>query len=374
MGFQRFAEWFRGSSPYIRAHRGKRFVLLVPAAAFEQAPLPKIVRDIALLHVLDIKLVLVVETSNSEDVTTLKELFQRGLPSSPYRNQALPLYECPCPTALNSDELNAQLQDGRIPLIAIDADSTVDAITEEVAIAVKADKLIALHGAPTLQPNTDEVSSDLSTAAFRQLIESPIFDVATKSRMRALLNACEQGVNRAHIVSFKQDGALLAELFTADGSGTQISTDDYLTIRRATDDDIDDLLELMRTDIQEDRLVPRTKEILLSSDTTMYLAEHDNVPVGCVALYDLTDDMQELGTLVASPKHRDRNIGLRLLARAEGEARRRGAKRVYVFTKHAVEWFKNHDYAPAKLGALPPSRRLHYDLERKSSLLIKDLE
>ena len=129
----------------------------------------------------------------------------------------------------------------------------------------------------------------------------------------------------------------------------------------------------MQADIDQDRLVPRTRDLLSSDSTTIFLAEHDNIPVGCVALYTLAQGMQEIGTLLAAPKHRDRNIGSRLLSRAETEARNRGASQVYVFTKHAVDWFSRQDYLPASLDSLPVANRASYDHERKSTLLIKEL-
>ncbi len=54
-----FVNWFRHSSPYIHAHRGKTFVLMLGGEAINDAHLPSIVHDIALLHSLGVRLVLV---------------------------------------------------------------------------------------------------------------------------------------------------------------------------------------------------------------------------------------------------------------------------------------------------------------------------
>ncbi len=402
MEFHRFARWFRDSSPYIREHRGKVFVILMPDASLQHDRIENIVRDLALLHVLDIKQVLILEASK-EDATSrikaMKRLFARGLPSSRYRNQAIPVieenYVSSNVSQQNQGTLGLQdqhqkqinrlaqtLDAGSIALIAptiSDAisnkgyETTVDDTVAAVAEALGADKLIIFHEPASLVHDADVVNSDLSTDAFQNILDHQDLGEATAYRMRALLQACRQGVNRGHIVSYENDGALLAELFTADGSGTQISTDDYLTIRRATDGDTDALLALIQADIDEDRLIPRDRDLLRSDSTTIFLAEHDNVPVGCVALYSLTQGMQELGTLLAAPKHRDRNIGSRLLGRAETEARTRGASHVYVFTKHAVDWFTRHDYLPAALDSLPVATHATYDRDRQSTLLIKEL-
>ena len=402
MDFHRFARWFRDSSPYIREHRGKVFVILMPDASLQHDRIENIVKDLALLHVLGVKQVLVLEAPMDERasrIEAMKKLFARGLPSSRYRNQAIPVIEETYASSTASHQnqgsesshdqqqkhinrLAQILDEGSIALVAptIDEairnrsyDTTVDDSAAAVAQALGADKLIVFHEPASLVHDANVVNSDLSTDAFQDIIEHQDLGEATAYRMRALLHACRQGVNRGHIVSYENDGALLAELFTADGSGTQISTDDYLTIRRATDTDTDAIFDLMQTDIEEDRLVPRTRDLLSSDLTTIFLAEHDNVPVGCVALYSLSQGMQEIGTLLAAPKHRDRNIGSRLLGRAETEARKRGASHVYVFTKHAVDWFTRHDYLPASLDSLPVDALATYDHGRQSTLLIKEL-
>ncbi|MCE2407635.1 MAG: GNAT family N-acetyltransferase [Pseudomonadales bacterium] len=402
MDFHRFARWFRDSSPYIREHRGKVFVILMPDASLQHDRIENIVKDLALLHVLGVKQVLILETPMDERasrIEAMKKLFARGLPSSRYRNQAIPVIEETYASSTASHQnqgsesshdqqqkhinrLAQILDEGSIALVAptIDEairnrsyDTTVDDSAAAVAQALGADKLIVFHEPASLVHDANVVNSDLSTDAFQDIIEHQDLGEATAYRMRALLHACRQGVNRGHIVSYENDGALLAELFTADGSGTQISTDDYLTIRRATDTDTDAIFDLMQTDIEEDRLVPRTRDLLSSDLTTIFLAEHDNVPVGCVALYSLSQGMQEIGTLLAAPKHRDRNIGSRLLGRAETEARKRGASHVYVFTKHAVDWFTRHDYLPASLDSLPVDALATYDHGRQSTLLIKEL-
>ena len=402
MDFHRFARWFRDSSPYIREHRGKVFVILMPDASLQHDRIENTVKDLALLHVLGVKQVLILEAPMDERasrIEAMKKLFARGLPSSRYRNQAIPVIEETYASSTASHQnqgsesshdqqqkhinrLAQILDEGSIALVAptIDEairnrsyDTTVDDSAAAVAQALGADKLIVFHEPASLVHDANVVNSDLSTDAFQDIIEHQDLGEATAYRMRALLHACRQGVNRGHIVSYENDGALLAELFTADGSGTQISTDDYLTIRRATDTDTDAIFDLMQTDIQEDRLVPRTRDLLSSDLTTIFLAEHDNVPVGCVALYSLSQGMQEIGTLLAAPKHRDRNIGSRLLGRAETEARKRGASHVYVFTKHAVDWFTRHDYLPASLDSLPVDALATYDHGRQSTLLIKEL-
>lgn len=60
--------------------------------------------------------------------------------------------------------------------------------------------------------------------------------------LRAALKACRAGVPRSHLVSYKEDGALIQELFSFDGIGTQIVMASAEQIRQATIDDIGGIL------------------------------------------------------------------------------------------------------------------------------------
>jgi hypothetical protein len=52
-------------------------------------------------------------------------------------------------------------------------------------------------------------------------------------------------VRRSHLISYQEDGALLQELFSRDGIGTQIVMESAEQIRRATINDIGGILELI---------------------------------------------------------------------------------------------------------------------------------
>ena len=54
-----YVQWFRQSSPYINAHRGKTFVIMLEGDAIEHENFPTVVQDIALLNSLGVQLVLV---------------------------------------------------------------------------------------------------------------------------------------------------------------------------------------------------------------------------------------------------------------------------------------------------------------------------
>ena len=54
-----FVDWFRHSSPYVNAHRGKTFVILVEGEAMASSRRSQLLQDLALLHTLGVRVVLV---------------------------------------------------------------------------------------------------------------------------------------------------------------------------------------------------------------------------------------------------------------------------------------------------------------------------
>ena len=60
-------DWFRHTGPYIKAHRGRTFVVYLGNGALESAGLLTLVHDLALLHSLGVRLVLVHATRSAID-------------------------------------------------------------------------------------------------------------------------------------------------------------------------------------------------------------------------------------------------------------------------------------------------------------------
>jgi amino-acid N-acetyltransferase len=54
-----YVHWFRHSAPYINAHRNKTFVIMFDGEAVQHDNFQHIIHDIALLHSLGIRLILV---------------------------------------------------------------------------------------------------------------------------------------------------------------------------------------------------------------------------------------------------------------------------------------------------------------------------
>jgi amino-acid N-acetyltransferase len=62
------------------------------------------------------------------------------------------------------------------------------------------------------------------------------------------------------------------------------------------------------------------------------------------------------------------------MKRIEAQARDAGIKRLFVLTTVTSQWFKERGFTVRDVDELPAEKRLLYNLQRRSSVLIKDLQ
>ena len=101
-----------------------------------------------------------------------------------------------------------------------------DDVAEHVAVQLQAAKLIAFDAAPCLAHGDGRRLSHLTPAGLDAALAAASPAPATKQHLAMLARAVRGGVASGQLVSHQDDGALLAELFTADGVGTQVTEDD----------------------------------------------------------------------------------------------------------------------------------------------------
>jgi len=123
------------------------------------------------------------------------------------------------------------IEAGRIPVIssvAPDADGVVhnvnaDTAAAALAIALKAEKLLVLTDVEGLYrdwPDSDDVIGEISPEELAKLMPSLASGMVPK--MGACLAAVNGGVPRATVVDGRQPHAVLLEIFTDEGVGTQV--------------------------------------------------------------------------------------------------------------------------------------------------------
>jgi amino-acid N-acetyltransferase len=429
--------WFRQCTPYVHAHRGRTFVIAFGGEALADTRLPALIHDIALLHGLGIRLVLVhgarpqieqrlaergaemryvnglritddqaldcVKDAAGSARVEIEALLSMGLANSPMAGVRIPVASGNFVIArplgvldgidyrhtgavrrIDRQSLRQRLDDGAVALMPpIGYSPTGEVfnlsaadIARAAAIALGADKLIYLIESPGVTDAAGQLVQNLLAAEVDGLLQQePRLSEDVTQALRAGADACRSGIRRVHLISRNDDGALLRELFTRDGVGTLISDRPFEELRPARIDDIPGILALLQPMERSGALVPRPREHLETSIDRFQVTERDGTVISCAALFCFpAEQMAELACVAVHPDYRGRGRGDRLLMRMESLARERGLTRIFVLTTQTAHWFRERGFEPARLDDLPLSKQQLYNWKRNSQVYIKALE
>jgi amino-acid N-acetyltransferase len=431
-----FVRWFRASSPYIHAHRGRTFVVFFGGEAVAGPLFAHLVHDFALLDSLGVRLVLVhgirpqieerlalrgassrykdgLRITDATALQCVKEaaglvrveieaLLSMGLANSPMAGVRVRVASGNFVTArpigvrdgvdfchtgavrrIDAEAIRVQLDQGNMVLLSpVGYSPTGEAfnlgaeeVATEVAIELQADKLLLLLEGEGVKDGAGQSVAQLTTAeAEKRLAESPGLEAGLRRHLAAAVRACRNGVTRAHLVDGSLDGALLQELFTRDGRGTLISREPFETLRPAVLNDVGGILELIVPLEAQGILTRRTRERLEMDIGDYAVIERDGMVVACAAFHTYTDEKAgELACLAVHPDYRGAKRGERLLGHVEQAARAAGCARLFALTTQTEHWFREHGFANAEPADLPEPRRARYDPGRNSRVLLKSL-
>lgn len=186
------------------------------------------------------------------------------------------------------------------------------------------------------------------------------------------MDALKNGVKRVHLIS-PENGALLQELYTRDGSGTMISGDLYDGIRRATVNDAPAIHELITPLVEKGILVERTKADLERYIDQYHVYTRDDLIVACGQLKMFEYGYAEIGCMVVNPAYRANGRGDAMLGYLERLCVHRGASVVFVLSTQTMEWFIERGFDEVGVEMLPPSRQATYNHERASKIYMKKI-
>lgn len=428
-----YVKWFRNSAPYINAHRGKTFVLMFGGDAVEHPNFPNIIHDIALLNSLGVKLVLVhgarpqiesrcklrgitpkfhndLRITDADTLECVKDaagslrahieaLLTTGLSNSPMYGAQIRVCSGNfviakpmgihdgvdfCNTGevrrIDTDAIERLLQAGAIVLLSAIGYSptgevfnlSYEDVATQAAVALHADKLLAFDDSVLLDANGDLIRF----AELRQV--KPLLGTCTDPHLlgvlQAMVQSCEHGVKRTHLINYTDDGALLQELFTRDGTGTLITEDQYEQIRTAQLHDVGGLLAIIEPLEAEGKLVKRSRELLEQEINQFTVIDRDGMIIACAALYPYPEHGSgEIACVVTHADYRGADRGERLLAALETKAASLGLKKVFILTTRTAHWFQEQGFVPAALDELPPQKQALYNYQRNSKVFAKDI-
>ncbi|GLS25339.1 amino-acid N-acetyltransferase [Marinibactrum halimedae] len=428
-----YIAWFRHSSPYINAYRGKTFVLTLPGDAMENDNFQHIVHDIALLTSLGVRLVLVhgarpqiearlkearVESEFSDgkritDISSLPYVLQAigatrlkleaalstGLPNSPMHGADIRLTSGNFVTGMPKGVINGvdYQHSGKVRKIDISSihhaldhkavviispigysatgevfNIPVHEVATQVAIALTADKLITLIRPQGINDDNGNLQRHLSLSACREYLSNAQLPEEQLAALEASYQVCLQGVNRAQVISYAIDGALIEELFTRNGSGTLVHRDSYEIIRQARIGDVGGILALIQPLEEQGILVRRSRELLETEIYRFAVMELDGMIVACAGLYAFEDDnMAELACVATHEEYRNAGRAEQLLEYIESQAKLQGMESIFVLTTQTAHWFLERGFIEKPLSVLPQQKQTLYNLQRRSKVFIK---
>ena len=286
---------------------------------------------------------------------------------------------------VDTKSLQLFLDQGIIPVLpplGFDGDGKTyrinsDLVAVEVAEALHAAKIIFLCQAGSLRIG-DELVRQLSIKEAEEFVKKGrLSDQKSLSlKLESAARACQLGVPRVHLLDGHVNEALLAELFSSEGIGTMVHTNEYQHIRRAMKKDVRRIMSLIRQSVQSEELIHRTRQDILSRLEDYWVLEIDKILVGCIALHPYRESGKaELACLYVSKTNENGGYGRKLMTFIEELARHEGFKEMFALSTQAFVYLQQKGgFQEASPDALPPSRREKYDQSgRHSKVLIKVL-
>jgi len=431
-----FINWFRDTTPYIHAHRGKTFVINFSGDAVNDALFSTLIKDIALLSSLGIRLILVhgirpqlekklVDGRHSSQVfqhlrvtdkqtldmakeasgtvrTNIEAELSASLANMPGSSSGISVASGNFIVAkpigvingvdyqftgdvrrVNDERLSKSLDAGHIILVSpLGYSPTGDIfnlrseeIATAIATAIKADKLILMTERTELLTEKNALIRQLTTEQAQRLLDSSDDQQDdTYLHLQEAIRASKLGVERIHLINRKINGGLQLELFTRQGCGTMISIQPFEDARPATINDINGIIELIRPLEARGLLTYRSAETIEMDIDKFHVIEQDGLITTCAALYTYPDEkIGELACVAVHPNYRTGERGEYLLTMIENKARAIGLTQLFVLTTQSSHWFAEKGFLPAKFESLPSAKRNNYNQTRRSIIMLKAL-
>lgn len=432
-------EWFRSSTAYINAHRGKTFVVFLSGEALADDNLPNLVCDLSLLHSLGVKLVLVhgarpqitealaekgkesqysrnLRVTEADCMETIKAIvgslsidlearFTMGLHNSPMHGANINIARGNFVTGrpvgvvegvdfhytgkvrkIQSEAIQQQLDASNLVIMSNLGYSvtgevfnlSAEEVATEAAIALNAEKLIMLIPSAGVTDSEGNLVASLTetdvASHVKELLGRDDEDAQCVAHaLQASVRAYENNVHRSHLISYKENGAMLLELFTRTGHGSLMSKDSIDQLRDATIEDVGGIINLIRPLEEAGTLVARSRELLENEIGNFKVVELEDTIIACAALYPISANSGEIACIAIHPQFQKQGLGKRLLASLEKAAAAKNMNALFALTTETAHFFKEHGYTEGSVDSLPEARQQLYNLQRKSKVFNKTL-
>lgn len=408
-------DWFRNTAPYINTHRGTTVVVGLRAGAVAEDNFINVVHDLALMQSLGMRLVIIHEqtclastpipqesmaailTEIASERSQIERMFSMGLPNSPLHNAKLRVISGNFVTARPAGVLKGidygalgvvrqvdvagithALDGAAICLLstvghspagdvfAVNALELMRVVTRSLA----AEKLIVMSEHDGVFRDDGTLARQLTVDAARECTDLAAGGMGENITLAC--DTCDDGVPRVHLISYICDGGLIKELYTHDGVGTLISSDEYEQMVAAQSHDLAGILELIRPLEQEGILAERSNEQVAKDLDHFTVITKDSRVIACAAMYpNQADAIGEIACVATHPDYRDSGHGERLVEKLTERARELHLEQVYVRTTQTGHWFRELGFKPVDQNALPHAEQAKSSRDRNSNTLLR---
>ena len=436
LNYTELVSWFRQAVPYINIHKDKIFVISLSSEATLHKNINTIIHDIALLSTLGAKIIIIHGISShlqkKIEINNLKNKFinQQRISDKKIIKASIEcasIIRSEIETQLSTSLINTALYKNKIKIASanvitakplgvidgvdmlftgtvrkIDTESITrlldlgnivllsplglspsgetfniphEEVSSKIAISLKANKLIYFTDQDGLFSSNNKLIREVSLETAQEImIDYPKHSY--KKFIKAAINAVNASVCRAHLMSFKHDGALLQELYTIDGIGTLILKNDFEKIRDANKSDITSISEMITPLENEGILVKRSHDNLSKELNFFSVVERENIITAVGALYIYKDKNIRTGEIACITTHqnyRNNNRGKKLLSHLEEKGRSLGLDYIFILTTQAADWFIDQGYSLGEIAQLPLKKKSLYNYQRNSKIFIKKI-
>ncbi len=416
------------------AHQGKTFVVALSGEVLGSENCINIVHDLALVSVLGVRLVVVhgarpqishalsdagidsplvdgvrVTPSTAMDHVRrvcaglrshIEGLFSQGLPQTPLYKTRISVLGGNLVTArpmgisegvnfqntgvvrrINAELIQDLLGPARIVLLSPFGYSPEgelynlesDLLAASTAEAIKADKLILFTEEEAILDVDGKRLSEADPRGVLTGLDKFVCGETTKWSLDLAADLTDKTGIPVHLIGGSVDGALLQELFTAEGRGTRISRSLGSRVRSANSKDVATILAITAPLVQEGVLRSRDPEAIERNIEDFLVTEIDGLVAGCCAVSLLeASTTAELSCLAVHPNFRDSAAGDALLDAAISKARRLGGSDILALTTQAQQWFRERGFVETEIDGLPSKIRNQCE-QRKSTALMRPI-
>lgn len=126
----------------------------------------------------------------------------------------------------------------------------------------------------------------------------------------------------------------------------------HLVVRKATEADIDGLVELIAHYAEQGIMLPRSRQAIERLYSTFCVAELDGKVVGTGSLFQLGPDLVEIRSLGMTEGYKGMGIGNKIVDFLTEEARQMGVSKLMALT-YAVNFFERNGFTIVQKEIFP---------------------